>query len=97
MTAILGLTLKMPEKPPLDAGPFIELLSGIREKLMEAKQMPKMPPLDAESLIQLLMSIRYELRQAKQFQLADEIRSKLGELGIALEDTPKGAVWKRQR
>ncbi len=97
LTAILGLTLKMPEKPPLDAGPFIELLSGIREKLMEAKQMPKMPPLDAESLIQLLMSIRYELRQAKQFQLADEIRSKLGELGIALEDTPKGAVWKRQR
>jgi cysteinyl-tRNA synthetase len=37
------------------------------------------------------------LRQAKQWQLADNIRKKLDELGIALEDTPKGTVWKRKR
>lgn len=66
---ILGLTLKLPEKPFLDAEPFIELL----------------------------ISTRNRLREAKQFQLADEIRAKLGELGIALEDTPKGTVWKRKR
>jgi cysteinyl-tRNA synthetase len=66
---ILGLTLKPPEKPSLDAEPFI----------------------------QLLISTRDRLREAKQFQLADEIRAKLGELGIVLEDTPKGTVWKRKR
>jgi cysteinyl-tRNA synthetase len=41
--------------------------------------------------------LREILRKAKQFQFADEIRNKLGELGIALEDTPTGTVWKRKR
>ena len=58
---------------------------------------PQRPPLGAESFIQLLISTRDRLREAKQWQLADEIRSKLSELGIALEDTPKGTVWKRKR
>ncbi len=43
------------------------------------------------------IAIREQMRQAKQFELADEIRDKLGELGIALEDTPKGTVWKHKR
>ena len=66
---ILGLTLKPPEVPALDADPFIELL----------------------------ISIRDQLREAKQWQLADDIRAKLDEVGIVLEDTPKGTVWKRKR
>jgi len=44
-----------------------------------------------------LISIRNQLREAKQWQLADEIRAKLAELGISLEDTPEGTVWKRKR
>jgi cysteinyl-tRNA synthetase len=54
-------------------------------------------PLSAEPFIQLLIATRDRLRQAGEWRLADEIRSKLGELGIALEDTPKGTVWKRKR
>jgi cysteinyl-tRNA synthetase len=56
---------------------------------------PTRPPLDAEPLIQLLIEIRDELRKAKQWQLADMVRQRLIELGVALEDTPKGTVWKR--
>lgn len=56
---------------------------------------PAKPPLDAEPLIELLVEIRNELRQVKQWQLADMIRSRLAGLGIVLEDTPKGTVWKR--
>ena len=55
------------------------------------------PLLDAEPLVGLLISIRNQLREAKQWQLADEIRAKLAELGIALEDTSKGTVWKHKR
>ncbi len=69
MAGVLGLTLKPPEKPALDADPFIELLISTRDRL----------------------------RQAKQWQLADEIRAKLDELGIALEDTLKGTVWRIKR
>ncbi len=51
----------------------------------------------AEPFIELLITTRKELRQAKQYQLADQVRARLEELGILLEDTPKGTVWKRKR
>jgi len=69
LAGVLGLTLKPPEKPLLDAEPFIDLL----------------------------ISTRNRLREAKQWQLADEIRAKLAELGIVLEDTPKGTEPKYKR
>jgi cysteinyl-tRNA synthetase len=53
-------------------------------------------PLPAAPFIQLLIELRDELRQARRYDLADGIRSRLGELGIALEDTPQGTVWKRR-
>ena len=51
---------------------------------------------DAAPFIELLISTRKDLRQAKQFQLADGIRNKLTELGITLEDTPQGTVWRKK-
>jgi len=88
---ILGLTLKPPEKPPLDAKPFIDLL------LEFLPSIEKPLPSEAEPVIELLISTRNQLREAKQWQRADEIRAKLAELGIAFEDTPKGTVWKHKR
>ena len=51
----------------------------------------------AEPFIELLITTRKDLRQAKQYQLADQVRARLEELGILLEDTPKGTGWKRKR
>ena len=51
---------------------------------------------DAAPFIELLISTRRDLRQAKQFQLADEIRNKLADMGVTLEDTPQGTVWKKR-
>jgi len=58
---------------------------------------PDAPFVGAEPFIDLLINTRKSLREAKQFQLADEIRDRLGKLGITLEDTPQGTVWKRKR
>jgi cysteinyl-tRNA synthetase len=52
--------------------------------------------LAAAPFIQLLLDVREELRQAKRYDLADVIRSRLGELGVALEDAPQGTVWRRR-
>lgn len=49
---------------------------------------------DAAPFIELLVSVRADLRSAKAFHLADKVRDKLGELGVVLEDTPAGTVWK---
>ena len=44
--------------------------------------------------IDLLVELRNELRAQKAFALADRIRSRLGELGIVLEDGPEGTRWR---
>ncbi|MFQ5863374.1 MAG: cysteine--tRNA ligase, partial [Candidatus Brocadiales bacterium] len=49
-----------------------------------------------EGLVNLLVETREGLRRAKQWQLADEIRKKLGELGVILEDKPEGPKWRRK-
>ncbi|MBM04764.1 MAG: cysteine--tRNA ligase [Chloroflexi bacterium] len=46
-----------------------------------------------EPLMSILTDIRFELRNKKEFELADKIRSGLYDLGINLEDNPKGTRW----
>ena len=45
--------------------------------------------------IQKLVDEREAARKAKDFKKADEIRDKLKEMGIVLEDTPQGVRWKK--
>ena len=53
----------------------------------------KTDSLDSE--IEELIEKRTEARKAKDFKTADEIRDKLKEMGIILEDTPQGVKWTR--
>jgi cysteinyl-tRNA synthetase len=49
-----------------------------------------------EQLLQLLIDVRNAARAGKQFALADTIRNRLTDMGIALEDKPGGVTtWKR--
>ncbi len=45
-------------------------------------------------LMQLLIDLRAEARKAKNFALGDQIRKRLGELGVTLEDRPGGTGWR---
>jgi len=47
-------------------------------------------------LIELIISIRQNARGRKDWAVADSIRDGLKELGIVLEDTPRGVRWKKQ-
>jgi len=53
--------------------------------------------IEAAPFIELLIATRKQLRDAKQYQLADDIRNKLLEMGVILEDSAKGTTWKQKR
>ena len=53
----------------------------------------KAEALDEE--IEAMIEARQQARKAKNFALADEIRGKLLDMGIVLEDTREGVKWKR--
>jgi cysteinyl-tRNA synthetase len=46
---------------------------------------------------QAIFDERQEARRARDFARADTARARLEGLGIVLEDTPKGTVWRRKR
>ncbi len=101
LATVLGFTLEEPARLPLEAEPLAEQAkhwqAELATRLGLTMEAPTKSPLDAAAHVELLISIRNELRRAKQWQLADKIRNNLIELGITLEDTPKGTAWKRTR
>ena len=50
----------------------------------------------AAKQIEKLIAERTAARQAKNWAEADRIRRALQEVGIVLEDTPKGTIWRRE-
>jgi cysteinyl-tRNA synthetase len=47
-----------------------------------------------EQLMRCVIAWRQELRSRKLYDLADRIRDDLKALGIILEDTPQGTLWR---
>lgn len=101
---VLGLTFQEPEEAPIDQN----LLDKIRNSVIAEVKRQKLDYVfekvaenpesdDVDGYLNLLRGLREALRKDKKYQLADEIRSKLDDLGITLEDTPTGTVWKRKR
>jgi cysteinyl-tRNA synthetase len=48
----------------------------------------------ADDLVQLLFDVREELRKKGEYGLSDEIRARMKELGLVIEDTDEGPKWK---
>jgi cysteinyl-tRNA synthetase len=46
------------------------------------------------ALVELLIQMRAEARKSKDFARADEIRKRLADVGVALEDGPKGTSYR---
>ena len=67
----------------------IEKLCDVMGIITEKKE----EMLDSE--IEEMIAARQQARKEKNFALADEIRGKLLEKGIVLEDTREGVKWRR--
>jgi len=47
-------------------------------------------------VMELVIALRKEARANKNYQMADDIRNRLNEIGIVLEDSPQGTTWKKK-
>ncbi len=75
---------------------YIDFMKELLEKLCDVLgilTVRKAEVLDEE--IEAMIEARQQARKAKNFALADEIRGKLLDMGIVLEDTREGVKWKR--
>ncbi len=59
-----------------------------------AKTRPNAVGTLTDPLLALLVDLRARLRKEKNFAMADEIRNRLTELGVTLEDKPDGTRWR---
>ncbi len=48
-----------------------------------------------DSLINLLIELRQKAKSEKNYKLSDEIRDRLGEMGVVLKDTKEGTTFKK--
>jgi cysteinyl-tRNA synthetase len=66
-------------------------LTGVLGLRLEERALPQV---QVAPFIGLLLELREELRGAKQYALADRIRDRLGTLGVVLEDSKDGTLWR---
>ena len=84
IVGVLGLA-----EPAVDLG---DLADPLRD-LAAAYDLAAAGP---EGVVEALIARRAQARREAAWALGDEIRDRLGELGILLEDGPDGTVWRRR-
>ncbi len=90
LASILGLTLRSELAiPEIPIQALVELAHKHTVELKGSK--------DATIIVSMLSEKRHTLRREKKYQLADSIRNGLKQLGITLEDTPEGTIWRYRK
>ena len=82
-----------------DEGRSVETAQGALQELAGVLGLTLREPelaSEAAPFIDVLVNLRNELRARKAFDVADGIRARLDELGIALEDGAEGTRWRRR-
>jgi cysteinyl-tRNA synthetase len=71
----------------------VELLARIQAARQEEEAKPSS---HEDALIDLVLALREELRTAKRFEVADNARKALEDMGLEIGDSPQGAQWSRR-
>jgi cysteinyl-tRNA synthetase len=82
------------------AGQSLEALMEVRDSLPEGDlwqvaHEPRLTETEMQNseLVELLLEMRNQFREVEQWALADQIRDRLAEEGIVLEDGKQGTTW----
>ncbi len=101
LAGVLGLRLTTSAELELQSSRLFELLLEIRDALPEGElskavhnaNMTEQKLPDSE-LVELLLQMRSQFREVEQWSLGDQIRDRLAEEGIVLEDGKQGTTWR---
>jgi cysteinyl-tRNA synthetase len=89
LSALLGLFWAPAPSPTAGGEALIEPLRQLVAELGGS------PAGDVDALMQQLIQLRADARKAKNFAVADQVRKRLGELNVTLEDRPGGKTdWR---
>lgn len=91
----LAHTINRQASEGADITPALAVLNELAGVLGLTLKEPEEAPLDEETAS--LVKEREAMRAAKKWQEADELRAKLEDMGVFLEDTPEGTIWRRRR
>jgi cysteinyl-tRNA synthetase len=98
---VLGLDLNATSaQDEVPIAPLVALLEYIQAQvdLVESNGAAANEPPALEQVVDELLDSRRRLRAAKQFALADEVRVRLKDLGVIVEDKPGGeSTWRIER
>ena len=71
------------------------LLRELAEDVLGLRlERPEIENQQAAPFIDLLVTLREQLRDQKQWELSDQVRDQLAELGVLIEDTRDGSSWR---
>ena len=93
LAQVLGLALEEKTAPGLPAQALEELAEKYELRMNESSNDEDQRSIEC---MELLIDKRTKARKAKDFRIADGIRDDLKELGLTLEDSPQGTVWKHK-
>ncbi|MDR7556083.1 MAG: cysteine--tRNA ligase [Armatimonadota bacterium] len=93
LAGVLGLRLEPDRVPEATAAALARLLDDLRAR-EPALFGDGAPPERPEAVVAALLAGRDRARQARRYDLADDIRRRMHELGIVVEDLPGGARWR---
>jgi cysteinyl-tRNA synthetase len=89
LSTLLGLFERPAASPTAGGDALVEPLRQL------VTDLGAMPAADVDGLMQQLIQLRADSRKAKNFAVADQIRKRLGELKVTLEDRPGGKTdWR---
>jgi cysteinyl-tRNA synthetase len=93
LAGVLGLRLERDRVPEATAAALARLLADLRarEPALFGDGAPPGPP---EVVVAALLAGRDRARQARRYELADDIRRRMHELGVIVEDLPGGTRWR---
>jgi cysteinyl-tRNA synthetase len=74
------------------AAQLLQVITGLAPG--DRNLLPEGLPTEPRALLDMLLQAREAARKQKNYRLADRLRDELREMGILIEDTPRGVRWR---